>query len=84
MPPKNNEFPLILLIIFPLHLITILLSLALFILYLIDILINNKSLVDDKKILWVVLLFVGGFITMPFYWYMYVWKSPKHAAKKKS
>jgi hypothetical protein len=27
----------------------------------------------DKKALWAVVLFLGNFFAMPFYWYFYIW-----------
>ena len=38
---------------------------------------KNERISQDKKALWVVVLFFGNFIAMPIYWYLYIWKEPK-------
>jgi len=38
---------------------------------------KNERISQDKKALWVVVLFLGGFVAMPIYWYLYIWKEPK-------
>jgi len=64
--------PLIALIL-PLHLLTMLVALGLFVFYIVNI-FKNKRVEGDKKALWVIVLFMGGMIAMPVYWYIYIWK----------
>ncbi len=71
----NNNLDNIFLLIFPLHLITMIWIFALLIVYVI-IIFRNERLVGDKQLLWIIIIFVGGILTMPFYWYIYVWKEP--------
>ncbi len=50
-----------------------LIYLGLGIFYLVHI-IQNKSLDSEKKFLWIVVLIVLNTITMPVYWFIYIWK----------
>lgn len=60
-------------VIFPLHILMMLLITALTVFYIVDIFRNNR--VDkDKKALWAIVIFMGSIIAMPIYWYMYFWK----------
>ena len=69
--------PLIALIL-PLHLFTMLASLALMVFYIVNVFRNDR--VDkDKKGLWAVVLFMGNMIAMPIYWYLYIWREPPGA-----
>ncbi len=60
-------------LIFPLHLLTVLLSFGLTAIYIVDIFINDR-IARDMKALWAVVLFMGGLIAMPIYWYLYFWR----------
>jgi hypothetical protein len=67
--------PLLFLVIFPLHLLTMLGIIGLSIFYIVNVFRNDR--VDkDKKVLWAVVLFLGNMIAMPIYWYLYIWKEP--------
>ena len=59
--------------LFPLHCLTILLSIGLLIVYIVDV-FKNDRIARDMKALWAVVLFMGGFIAMPVYWYLYFWR----------
>ncbi len=39
----------------------------------------NPAVPDQKRALWAVVLFLGNFIAMPVYWYLYVWSPPEGA-----
>lgn len=67
--------PLSLMIIFPLHLLTMLWIMALTVFYIVDV-FRNERVEKDKKVLWAVVLFMGNIIAMPIYWYLYIWKEP--------
>lgn len=69
----DNSFPLPLLIILPLHFLTIILQLVVLGLFIIDIFKNGK-IKNDKKALWAIVIFLGGPIASPIYWYLYIWK----------
>lgn len=66
-------------IIFGLHLFTIVLSIALLIFYIVNI-FRNDRVASDKKVLWAIVMFFGGMIAMPVYWYIYIWKVPESTA----
>lgn len=59
--------------IFPLHLLTMLISFALMVFYIVNV-FKNKRIENDKKALWAVVLFFGGMLAMPVYWYLFIWK----------
>ncbi len=69
----DEGFPLIFAVIFPLHMLTILGSLALEVFYVVNV-FRNKRVEKDKQVLWVVLLLLAGMMAAPVYWYMYIWK----------
>jgi hypothetical protein len=59
--------------IFPLHCLTMLLSFALTGVYIFHA-YRSDRLEQDKRILWVVILFFGNMIAFPIYWYLYLWR----------
>jgi hypothetical protein len=63
-------------LIFILHFITMAWTLGLLVFYIINV-FNKEAIRDTMKILWVILLIFGGPISMPIYWYQYIWKEPK-------
>ena len=71
--PDPDAFPLALLFILPVHLITVFGSIALSIFYIVNV-FRNKRVKKDQQILWVVLLIMFGMIAEPVYWYKYIWK----------
>ena len=60
-------------VIFPLHLFTILETFALMAIY-IHNLFKTDRVPQDKKALWASVLLLGHMLTMPVYWYHYIWK----------
>ncbi len=66
----------IMMIIFPLHLLTMLEIVILMVIYIIH-LFKTEKVSQDKKALWAVVLFLGNMIAMPIYWYLYIWKEQK-------
>jgi hypothetical protein len=76
MPNSGSEEsgpPLFFVVIFPLHLLTMLWIMALTVFYMVNVFRND--LVDkDKKVLWAVVIFMGNIIAMPIYWYLYIWR----------
>jgi hypothetical protein len=50
--------------------------LGLLVFYIINV-FNKEAIRDTMKILWVILLIFGGPISMPIYWYLYIWKEPE-------
>lgn len=59
--------------IFFFHILTIIISLLLPILYII-LALKNERIKSDMRIIWVLIILFGGMIAMPIYWYLYVWK----------
>lgn len=65
--------PAILLVLFPLHFLTMLEIIVLMVFYIVDV-FKTDRVPQDKKALWAVVLFLGNIIAMPVYWYLYIWK----------
>lgn len=59
--------------IFPLHCLTMLLMFALIGVYIFHA-YKTDRIEDDKRVLWVVILFLGNMIAFPVYWYLYMWR----------
>lgn len=60
-------------IIFPLHILTMLLVVVLLFIYIRDVFRNN-NITNDHKTLWAVVIFFGNVISMIVYWYLNIWK----------
>lgn len=69
-------FPVFFFAIMALHFLTMLWSLALLAIYIVDV-FKNKRMDQEKKALWAVVLFLGNVFAMIVYWYLYVWREPQ-------
>src|ERR1039458_7771352 len=67
--------PFIFIVVFVLHLFTILWMFALLAFY-ITYLFKTDRVAQDKKALWAVVLFFGNMIAMPVFWYLHIWHEP--------
>jgi len=74
-PRVNPIFPIGFVMIFLLHMLTILLMFALMPLYIIFPL-KNERLDQTMRIVWVILACTVGMFADPVYWYLYVWRTP--------
>ena len=46
---------------------------------------KNPALAGDRRVLWAVVLFLGNFIAMPIYWFLFVWReAPRNLAPPSS
>ncbi len=52
----------------------VVLSLGLFIFYIVHI-IQNRSLDTEKRMLWIVITFITYAVATPIYWYIHIWKN---------
>ena len=41
---------------------------------------NNPKLVDNNKLMWILIIIFGGIISNCIYWYLHIWKEPKEEA----
>ena len=69
----HTEMPLIFKIIFPLHFMTMVWIIALTVIYIRHI-FKSSAVPAEKKTLWAVVIFLGNMVSMPIYWYLYIWK----------
>ena len=70
-----SEPPILVMIIFPLHFLTMLEMMGLMVIYIVH-LFKTDRVPQDKKALWAVVLLLGNVLAMPVYWYFYIWKEP--------
>lgn len=71
----SGLIPISMAVIFPLHLITMLVAFGMMIYYIVDI-FKNKNVKEEYRVIWVLVLFLGGILGSPVYWYMNIWKDP--------
>jgi len=66
-------------IIFPIHMLTMIVVVALEVFYIVNV-FRNDRVNKDMKVLWAIVLFMGNMIAMPIYWFLYIWREPKALA----
>jgi hypothetical protein len=69
-PGTSPSFPIAL---FAAHLATMLISMGLIAFYIVH-LFRNDRVESNMKAIWAIVLFMGSFIAMPVYWYLYIWQ----------
>jgi hypothetical protein len=72
-PGAGSGFGPLILLIFPVHILTIFLIIGLQIYYIVDV-FNNKRVGQDQRVIWVIALILGGMLAMPIYWYLNIWR----------
>ena len=77
--PGDGGPGLLFMLIFPLHILTMLLMMGLTVFYIVNV-FRNERVVKDMKVLWAVVIFIGSIIAMPIYWYLYIWRDPETPA----
>jgi hypothetical protein len=78
--PPDRGMPPLFAMVFGLHVLTMLITMALSVFYIVNVFKNDR--VDkDKKALWAIVIFLGNMIAMPIYWYLYIWREPALANK---
>jgi hypothetical protein len=73
---EHRPEPTLVLLIFPLHFLTMLEMGVLIVVYIVHV-FKTDRVPQDKKALWAVVLFLGNIVAMPIYWYLYIWSKPK-------
>ena len=63
---------------FKLHTYAIFYIWALMAIYIVSV-FKSKTLPNEKRTLWAVVLFMGNLMAMPVYWYLYIWQQPKNS-----
>jgi hypothetical protein len=71
--PASSGMPTVILAMMIAHVLMMLLMICLITFYIIHS-FNNQMIQQDKKVLWTILIFMGSFISMPIYWYLFIWK----------
>lgn len=80
---QSSGPPTIMMIIFPLHFLTMLEIFVLLVIYIVHV-FKTDRVSQDKKALWAVVLFLGNMIAMPIYWYLHIWRAPKQSTLEQS
>jgi hypothetical protein len=71
-PAHSAGVPLAFFAVFAAHFATILLTFGLIVFYIV-FLFKTDRVPQDKKALWAAVLFLGAFVAMPVFFYLYVW-----------
>lgn len=71
----DGSMPPYLALIFIVHLLTMGATLGLLVFYMVH-LFRNEAVPQEQKALWAVVLFLGNVLSMPVYWYLYIWAPP--------
>jgi hypothetical protein len=71
----DNELSVPFAVLIALHLFTMLVTLALIVIYVIDV-FRNPRVDPDHRVLWLILILLGGIIAMPVYWWLHLRPSP--------
>lgn len=66
-------------LIFGLHMLAVLVTIVQFVVYLV-LALQNPRLVGDQRLIWIVVILLGGMLAAPAYWYLQIWKQPPEAA----
>lgn len=77
---QPDAFPLVFMVIMPLHFLTILGSIAVKVFFIVDI-FKNPRVEKDKQLMWVLLLVFVGMFADPIYWYLNIWRDSPNAAQ---
>ncbi len=67
----DAELPIPFGFLLALHLLTMLITLALIVIYVIDV-FRNPRVSQDHRILWLILILLGGLLAMPVYWWLHL------------
>jgi hypothetical protein len=57
----------------PLHLLTMLITIVLMVIFVAHA-FRTDRIPEDRRVLWVVVLFLGNMFAFPVYWYFYFWR----------
>ena len=74
-PGTFPPMPKVMMVMFGIEIVAFMIIFALLIFYIINV-FKNPKLPKDKRALWAVVLFLGHVISMPVYWYLYIWREP--------
>jgi len=69
-----GAFPLV----FVAHCFTMLVMIGLDVFYIVNV-FKNPRVKQEMKVLWAIVLLMGGFIAMPIYWYLILWREAPDA-----
>ena len=78
-PRRTTPIPIGFIVLFVVHMFTILLILALMAFYIIQV-VRTDRLDQTMKIIWTILICMVAMVAMPVYWYLYIWREPAKAA----
>lgn len=65
-------------LLFVAHIGTMLVIMGLLAFYIVHV-FRNPALPESRRVLWAVVLFMGNMVSMPVYWFLYIWRHPVSA-----
>jgi hypothetical protein len=74
-PAPESGFRTVFPVLILAHFCTMIIMIGLLVFYIVHV-FKNPALAGDKRTLWAVVLFFGGIVAMPVYWFLYVWRIP--------
>jgi len=69
----SGEPPRFLLALFPLQCVLMVFWVTSMVLHVVDV-FRNPHVADNMRVVWALLFFFMGMITLPVYWFLYVWQ----------
>lgn len=74
-PSSDTAILVVFFVIMALHVLTAFLTMGLMVFYLVHV-VKTERLNQDQRVLWAVLVFAGGVVAQPIYWYLHIWREP--------
>ena len=70
----SDEFERVFTAVFAVHFLTMLIIMGLLAFYVVHV-FKNETLPSDRRVLWMIVLFMGNMFAFPVYWYFHVWQA---------
>ena len=74
----DDDFPVPFGVILALHLLTMLIIVVLLVVYVVDV-FRNPRVPQDQRVMWLIVILLGGPIAMPIYWWLHMRPTPAAA-----
>lgn len=70
---QHGAPPTFLLLLFPMHCVAMVLWVTGLVLFIMDV-FRNPRVAENLRPMWMVLFFFTGLVTVPVYWFLYIWQ----------
>jgi hypothetical protein len=78
---RSDEPPMMLLAMFPLQCVVMVTWVGALVLYVLDV-FRNPHVPESLRPVWVLLFFFMGMLTVPLYWFLYLWQPLRRARER--